>query len=221
MTRGLCYVVVLYPIVDVDSLGVLGVPPVEFTRAVLAVSPTWIQLRAKSLPPSDVLALLAEMAPLCKRAGARLVVDDRPDLARLAGCDGVHVGQDDLSVDDVRRCCPELAVGVSTHDVSQLTEALRSRPDYVAVGPVFDTRTKRNADPVVGVQRLAECHRLATDSGIPLVAIGGITRDDIALVASRCDHVAVIGALIRGDVAACESAAVELAAAAQGALRVP
>lgn len=184
----------LYAIVDHGSLGALGVDVLAFARAVLAAGPAAVQLRAKALGAGQTLALLRALSPLCRDAGALLFANDRPDLALLAGCDGVHVGQTDLAVADVRAAFPGLKVGVSTHDARELEAALASRPDYLAFGPVFPTGSKENPDPVVGVDGLARARAKA--GAVPLVAIGGIDLERAPLVAEHADMGAVIGALL-------------------------
>ncbi|MGH7440897.1 MAG: thiamine phosphate synthase, partial [Polyangiaceae bacterium] len=125
-----------------------------------------------------------------------LVCNDRPDLARLAGCDLVHVGQGDPRVEEVRAAAPGVAVGVSTHDLAQLDAALATRPTYVAFGPVFPTASKANPDPIVGVDLLATAYARARTAGLPLVAIGGITRERAPSLVDRADMIAVIGELV-------------------------
>ena len=95
----------------------------------------------------------ARIAPLAARAGVPLYANDRPDLALLARCDGVHVGQDDVPVALVRKVAPGLRVGLSTHDAAQVEAALEEGPDYLAVGPVFATASKDRPSPVVGLDR--------------------------------------------------------------------
>jgi thiamine-phosphate pyrophosphorylase len=130
-------------------------------------------------------------------AGARLVVNDRADVARLAGADGVHVGQDDLSAYDVRRIVgDEAIVGVSTHDPDQLAAAARSTASYLAVGPIYGTTTKATGYEARGLDLV----RRAAAFGRPVVAIGGITlahaRDVLGAGAAS---VAVISDLMVGD----------------------
>jgi thiamine-phosphate pyrophosphorylase len=188
----------LYPIVDVDSLQGLQNSPlsiVEFAQRVLLARPPVLQLRAKHSGARDTLELLRALRPLCTRAGARLFANDRPDLAVLAECDGVHVGQDDLPLAVVRQIAPRLLVGVSTHDLSQLMAALAEQPDYVAFGPVYGTVSKERPDPLVGVALLAEAYPATRAAGIPLVAIGGIRLERVPEVAAHCDMAAVIAAL--------------------------
>src|SRR5215472_7668942 len=122
----------LYAIVDAGALDQSGLSPVAFAEALLSVRPVALQLRAKSISARETLALMRELAPMCHRAGVPLVANDRPDLAILAGCDCVHVGQTDMPIDRVRRIAPSLGVGVSTHNLEQLDAALAARPLYVA-----------------------------------------------------------------------------------------
>jgi thiamine-phosphate pyrophosphorylase len=189
----------LYPIVDVDSLKELGAAPravIDFAERVLAARPALLQLRAKHSGAKDTLELLRALRPLCTRAGTRLFANDRADLAVLAQCDGVHVGQDDLPLALVRQIAPNLLVGVSTHNPAQLSEALAEQPDYVAFGPVFSTKSKARPDPAVGLAGLAAAHHAARARGIPLVAIGGIHLTRAPEVAAHSDLAAVIAALL-------------------------
>lgn len=165
----------LYPIVDLDSLAARGIEPIGFAEALLTARPPLLQLRAKQQAPREVLALLAELKPRSARAGTLLFANDRPDLALLAGADGVHVGQDDLPLEAVRRLPGKLRVGVSTHDHAQLARALAEQPDYVAFGPIFETRSKHGADPALGLEALATASAMAAAAGVPLVAIGGLS----------------------------------------------
>jgi thiamine-phosphate pyrophosphorylase len=165
----------LYPIVDLDTLAKWNLSPLAFAKDVLTARPALLQLRAKHQAPRQVLAWLRELKPWCAAAGTLLFANDRPDLALIAGCDGVHVGQDDVPVAEVRRLSATLRVGVSTHDEAQLERALAERPDYVAFGPIFSTISKEKADPTLGMARLSNAAELARARGVPLVAIGGLT----------------------------------------------
>jgi len=186
----------LYPIVDAAALAARGLDVREFASQVLEARPPLLQLRAKDLGARETLDFLRTLLPLCRAAGTLLFANDRPDLAVLAGADGVHVGQMDLSVGDVRRFAPKLLVGKSTHNPSELEAALAERPDYVAYGPVFATGSKRNPDPVVGLEGLAFALARAGEVGIPVVAIGGIDRERAASVAKLGVLGAVIGGLV-------------------------
>jgi thiamine-phosphate pyrophosphorylase len=140
--------------------------------------------------------LLRALAPLCAGAGVSLFANDRPDLALLGGCAGVHVGQTDLSIRDVRRIAPTLRVGVSTHTLEELESALNERPDYVAFGPVFATTSKVNPDPVVGLDGLKAASALSRAHGVPLVAIGGIGPEHSSDLEPLVDAVAIISGLL-------------------------
>jgi thiamine-phosphate pyrophosphorylase len=199
----------LYAIVDVGTLSARGLDPVEFARAVLSVGPAALQLRAKDIPARETLALLRALAPMCRRAGTILIANDRPDLAILSGCTHVHVGQEDMPIDRVRRLVPGVGVGVSTHTLDQLDAALAAHPEYVAFGPVFETRTKAKPDPVVGVARLREAYGRAVAAGVPLVAIGGITLERAQALVGAADAIAIVAELLppmmRADQGACSA----------------
>ncbi len=185
----------LYAIVDTKLLDTRNADPLAYARALLAARPAALQLRAKDRPAREILCLLRALGPLCRNAGVPLVANDRADLAALAGCEVVHIGQEDLPYDLVHRIAPQLGVGISTHDAAQLERALASRPRYVAYGPVFPTVSKTNPDPVVGIDGLRTASVAARAAGIPLVAIGGITLAAARELASIADACAVIGDL--------------------------
>jgi thiamine-phosphate pyrophosphorylase len=131
---------------------------------------------------------------LCREAGAELIVNDRADFALLLGA-GLHLGQDDLAPRDARRLMGSgAAIGFSSHNRAQLSAAGGEPVDYVALGPVFGTASKRNPDPVVGVEEIRRCRGLVEK---PLVAIGGITLENASQVwKAGADSVAVIGGLL-------------------------
>jgi thiamine-phosphate pyrophosphorylase len=126
---------------------------------------------------------------------ARLIMNDRADLALIAEFDGVHVGQDDLSPESVRKIIGlDRWLGVSTHNPDQLAEADQTSADYLAIGPVFATSSKEKPDPVVGLEGVQRARQLTRK---PLVAIGGITRANAAsVIEAGADSVAVISDLL-------------------------
>lgn len=186
----------LYAIVDTKHCALRGADPVGVARALIAARPAALQLRAKDKSAREVLCLLRAIGPMCRQAGVPFVANDRADLAALAGCDAVHIGQEDLPYDLVHRIAPQLAVGISTHDLSQLGRALAAGPKYVAYGPVFPTASKANPDPVVGVDGLRQAFQMARAAATPLVAIGGITMARAREVALYADACAIIGDLL-------------------------
>jgi len=132
-----------------------------------------IQLRAKPSTSRRLYQMAAQISEFCVRNGARLIVNDRPDVALLTGAGGVHVGQDDVSVSVIRQVCGKHAwIGISTHSLTQVQQADATSVDYVAVGPIFSTLTKKNPEPVVGVEFIRAARRLTAKT---LVAIGGIS----------------------------------------------
>jgi thiamine-phosphate pyrophosphorylase len=183
----------LYALVDLTSLERRGLDPIRFAEAVIAGGPAVVQLRAKGYGARETLALLRRLVPLCRQAGVLCFANDRPDLAALSGCDGFHVGQEDLPLPEARKIAPGLLAGVSTHSPAQIDEALSWSPDYLAVGPVFPTTSKENPDPVVG---LALVRRAVERSSCPVVAIGGIDLVRAPEVAAAGAVGAVVGALL-------------------------
>lgn len=158
-----------------------------------------IQLRAKSLDARPLLELARELSARAHACGARLFVNDRPDVALLAGADGVHLGQTDLPATEVRRWLPaHLAIGVSCHDEDQVARAVADGvADYLGYGPIFPTRTKADPDPVVGLEGLARVTRRFP--GVSFVAIGGITTERLPeLRAAGARGAAMIAGLFAG-----------------------
>lgn len=155
-----------------------------------------VQLREKHLSPREFYAAAEEALRVARARGVRLVVNDRADIALALGADGVHLGQDDLHPADARRLLGEQAIiGFSTHTVAQAIEAARWPVDYIAIGPIFQTKTKENPEAVVGLEGLARVR--ASVGRLPLVAIGGITRATARpTLAAGADSLAVISALI-------------------------
>jgi thiamine-phosphate pyrophosphorylase len=186
----------LYAIVDVTTLSLRRLPVLEVAAAIASAHPAALQQRAKDLAPRETLQLLRAVLGLCLEAGVPLFANDRPDLAVLAGCDGVHVGQEDIPVQVIRRIAPGLRIGVSTHTLAQVEHALAERPDYVAFGPVFETRSKAQPDQAVGIDAL---WAVARRSPVPVVAIGGINLAHAHEVAPATHLGAAIAALLPDD----------------------
>jgi len=182
--------------VDLTQLAARGLDPVRFAQAVLLARPAALQVRAKELAARELLGLLRAAGALCRVAGVPMVANDRVDLAVLAGCDYVHVGQDDLAIERVHRVAPGLGVGVSTHTPEQLAQALEAHADYVAYGPVFSTMSKANPEASVGLAGLALASARARQAGATLVAIGGVTLEHAPELAKLADASAAIHALL-------------------------
>jgi thiamine-phosphate pyrophosphorylase len=183
----------LYPITDAR---LSGLSHAEQVARLSAGGATLVQLREKHLSPREFYLEARDALRVARERGVRLIINDRADIAMALGADGVHLGQDDLTPEAARRLLGTKAViGFSTHSLEQAREAARLPVDYIAIGPVYATSSKENPDPVVGLEGL-RLVRQETPS-IPLVAIGGITRENArTALDAGADAVAVIGALL-------------------------
>ena len=192
---------VLNAIVDVDAATRAGWQPVDLATAFLNGGARFLQLRAKTMGSGALLETASAIVELTRSCGATLVVNDRADIARLAGADGIHVGQDDLAPSAVRALVgPAAIVGLSTHTVEQIDRALTEPVTYVAVGPVFGSTTKDTGYNRIGLEMVRAAAARASARGLPLVAIGGITLQTArSVIDAGAASVAVIGDLLAGD----------------------
>ncbi len=176
-------------------LAARGIALPKFVEELRDAGITLLQYRDKLAREEEILRNAARIAEVFRDSGATLVMNDSPSLARRAGWNAVHVGQGDSAVAEARgELGTKAVVGCSTHNDAQVTAADAAGADYIAIGPVFATSTKRNAEPVVGLEGLRRARKLTSR---PLVAIGGITPANAAsVIAAGADAVAVIGALI-------------------------
>jgi thiamine-phosphate pyrophosphorylase len=198
----------LYAILDVDTVTARGLEPRAVVNDWIRAGIRLIQLRAKNLPSGEFLELANDLVKIAHAertdgagAATQLLINDRADIALMSGADGVHVGQGDLSPEELR-ASPVLrdlrVVGLSTHTLDQLRRALDQPADYFAIGPVFATSTKSDADPVVGLEGVRAARELLEARGDrrPLVGIGGITPDNApAVFQAGVSSVAMISAL--------------------------
>jgi thiamine-phosphate diphosphorylase len=154
-----------------------------------------LQVRLKPAAVDDIVRVARMARRVCTEAGAKLVVNDRIDIALAVGADGVHLGQTDIPLEVACALVgAKLAIGVSTHNLEQMQRAAQLAPAYVAYGPVFATATKQNPDPVQGLTALREAVRAA--GSVPVVAIGGITPEAAARVyATRATSICAISAV--------------------------
>jgi thiamine-phosphate pyrophosphorylase len=208
----------LYPIIDFSCFAAKADPVmaiVRYAEELIAAGATLIQLRDKSLasaatqptrenPTRRFLSCARELRRVTwgseTKPRATLIINDRVDLCLAADADGVHLGQDDLSPESARRIFDQVkdgktrVIGFSTHNVAQVIEADALPVDYIAIGPVFATGSKANPDPVVGLEGVRQARRVTKK---PLVAIGGITRQNCSQVkAAGADSVALISDLL-------------------------
>ncbi len=189
----------LYGILD---LGYVKPPSAEeAVRAMLEGGVGILQLRAKGHAESEILALAWKIAPLCQKARVPFILNDHPALVRECGADGVHVGQDDLSVAEARFLAgPGAIVGKSTHSIAQAVAADLEQPDYIGFGPLFQTPTKPDYAPI-GTAEIAEVHRLVS---VPIFCIGGIKRENLKDVLTRgAERVVIVSGILQAtDIAA-------------------
>ncbi|CAN5808610.1 thiamine phosphate synthase [soil metagenome] len=173
-----------------------GLDPLALARACLAGGARLLQVRRKdrSGGSAALLTLVRRVVAAARACDAAVIVNDRADIAVMAGADGVHVGQQDLPVTAVRAIVgPDLLIGLSTHTPGQIDEALAGAADYVAVGPVFGTATKATGYAPRGLAMV----RLAAGRGKPVVAIGGVTAQNAAgVLAAGATSVALISDLL-------------------------
>ena len=180
----------IYPITDRE---LSGLSHAEQVAKFIDGGATLIQIRDKRAPSGELYRDAAESIRIAHAAGARVLINDRVDIALMTGADGVHLGQEDLPAAAARRILGDGAIiGVSTHSLEQVTEALTDRSaSYLAFGPIFPTSTKDKPDPPVGLDGLERIREMVGD--VSLVAIGGIKRHNLASVlAAGADSAAVI-----------------------------
>lgn len=172
--------------------------PCEMALFALQAGVRWVQYREKEKNRLEVYRAAKRLRKLTRLFGARLIVNDHVDIALLVGADGVHLGQEDLPLREARKLVGrKMIVGISTHGIEEAVKAERGGADYIGFGPVFKTTTKEAAGSPKGVLMLKE---IKSTVGIPVVAIGGISADNLSeVVLSGADAVASATALLKGD----------------------
>jgi thiamine-phosphate pyrophosphorylase len=183
----------LYVILDA---ALLPSDPIALTIRMLDAGARLFQYRNKTSSSRELLEASQSVWFAVRQYGGRFIVNDRADVARLAGASGVHLGQDDLDVSGARMIVgAESIIGFSTHNVEQFQAAAESDADYLAVGPIFATDSKANPDPVVGVDFIRQVRKLTSK---PIVAIGGITLERARqVIDAGADSVAVISDILK------------------------
>ena len=183
----------IYPITDAQ---LTGLSHAEQVKRLASGGATFVQLREKQMSGAEFYSSATAALAVAREFGIKLIINDRVDLAMTIGADGVHLGQDDLPPVEARKLLgSEKIIGYSTHNLLQVEEALNLPIDYLAIGPVFSTSTKANADPIVGLEVVREVRKVI--GSLPIVAIGGINEANAAMVlAAGADSVAVISALL-------------------------
>lgn len=185
----------VYPVVTGEFCSNANVP--QTVRAVLEGGAKVVQIREKSMPDREYFELLCVCRELTAQYGALLIADDRVDAALCAGADGVHLGQEDLPVKEVRKFAPDLLLGVSTHNREEILLAQGDGCSYLNIGPVYPTKTKTLPMPALGETLLQELKEFVT---VPFSVMGGITFMHLERLRSfSVEHVAAVTAFTRAE----------------------
>lgn len=170
----------------------------------------WVQLRMKDAPDEQVAQLGVQARELCDRYGAKLILDDRVELVAKTGADGVHLGKNDMPIAQAREILgPGKIIGGTANTFEDIVAHWKSGADYIGCGPFRFTTTKKNLSPILGLEGYRDIVARMKDAGItlPLVAIGGITAEDIpAILETGVDGIAVSGTVLRAEDPAAEMA---------------
>lgn len=183
----------VYPITDV---GLSGLSHAEQLELLSDGGATFIQLREKNLSPLDFFKQAVAAVESARSRGVQVIINDRVDIALAVGANGVHLGQDDLPPEAARVLLgPDATIGYSTHNIDQVQRALALPIDYLAIGPIFQTMSKSDAEPVLGLDGLRAVRKLV--NRLPIVAIGGITLQNAnAVIEAGATSVALISTLL-------------------------
>lgn len=172
----------------------------EGIRMALEGGCRWIQLRMKDAPAEEIIACAEEVLPLCRRHGAKFLLDDHAELVRQLGADGVHLGKNDMPVDEARKILgPDIIIGGTANTIEDVIRLHKQGADYIGCGPFRFTTTKKNLSPVLGLDGYKSIVLKMKELGIdlPIVAIGGITVEDIpAVMETGVSGIALSGAIL-------------------------
>lgn len=172
----------------------------EGIRMALEGGCRWIQLRMKDAPAEEIIACAEEVLPLCRRHGAKFLLDDHVELVRRLGADGVHLGKNDMPVDEARKILgPDIIIGGTANTIEDIIRLHKQGADYIGCGPFRFTTTKKNLSPILGLDGYKSIVLKMKELGIdlPIVAIGGITVEDIpAIMGTGVSGIALSGAIL-------------------------
>ncbi len=172
----------------------------EGIRMALEGGCRWIQLRMKDAPAEEIIACAEEVLPLCRRHGAKFLLDDHVELVRRLGADGVHLGKNDMPVDEARKILgPDIIIGGTANTIEDIIRLHKQGADYIGCGPFRFTTTKKNLSPILGLDGYKSIVLKMKELGIdlPIVAIGGITVEDIpAVMGTGVSGIALSGAIL-------------------------
>lgn len=185
----------LYAILDPEQIKQRR--PEDVLRALLEGGAKIVQLRAKTMPPREVLQLAQKVRALTQPYQCTFIMNDRVDIALACEADGVHLGQEDLPLHAARKLMPNRIIGISTHDLPQASEAERGGADYIGFGPMFGTQTKDTGYSARGLDMLKQIRAAVS---LPIVAIGGINEQNVAQVwQAGADSAAIISDILHAD----------------------
>lgn len=172
----------------------------EGVRMALEGGCRWIQLRMKDAPAEEIIACAEEVIPLCRRHGAKFLLDDHVELVRQLGADGVHLGKNDMPVDEARKILgPDIIIGGTANTIEDIIRLHKQGADYIGCGPFRFTTTKKKLSPILGLDGYKSIVLKMKELGIdlPIVAIGGITVEDIpAVMGTGVSGIALSGAIL-------------------------
>lgn len=172
----------------------------EGIRMALEGGCRWIQLRMKDAPAEEIIACAEEVLPLCRRHGAKFLLDDHVELVRQLGADGVHLGKNDMPVDEARKILgPDIIIGGTANTIEDIIRLHKQGADYIGCGPFRFTTTKKNLSPILGLDGYKSIVLKMKELGIdlPIVAIGGITVEDIpSVMGTGVSGIALSGAIL-------------------------
>lgn len=172
----------------------------EGIRMALEGGCRWIQLRMKDAPAEEIIACAEDVLPLCRRHGAKFLLDDHVELVRQLGADGVHLGKNDMPVDEARKILgPDIIIGGTANTIEDIIRLHKQGADYIGCGPFRFTTTKKNLSPILGLDGYKSIVLKMKELGIdlPIVAIGGITVEDIpAVMETGVSGIALSGAIL-------------------------
>ena len=172
----------------------------EGIRMALEGGCRWIQLRMKDAPAEEIIACAEEVLPLCRRHGAKFLLDDHVELVRQLGADGVHLGKNDMPVDEARKILgSDIIIGGTANTIEDIIRLHKQGADYIGCGPFRFTTTKKNLSPILGLDGYKSIVLKMKELGIdlPIVAIGGITVEDIpAVMGTGVSGIALSGAIL-------------------------
>ncbi len=186
------------PLYLITDTGTAGLSHIEIARRAIDAGIRTLQLRDKNLPKKELYGVAERIAELSVRNRVTFIINDHIDIALAVNSDGVHLGQDDMPLEEARRLMGKgKIIGISTHTLPQAIKAREGGADYIGFGPMFPTATKNAGNPK-GVERL---RKIRQHLDIPIVAIGGITWENVhEVMKAGADAVAAVSGILRGDI---------------------